>query len=342
MREINHSRETRRTFLGKTLAGVGGASSLFGYANAQEVIAQAGEDPKAEKLVKELLGSLREEQRGKIVLPFSDPRRRKIDNNWNIVEETIGGHFDKNQQLLIRDIFRELHSEQLREEVWRQFLEDNRGKNAKTPDEIFGTASIAIFEEPESKKFEFVLTGRHVTRRCDGNSSEGVAFGGPVFYGHASKSFNESPKHEGNAYWYQAKRANALYEMLDGKQRGKALKDHSRGERGTSTVALAGKKEGLEGLPVWEMTSDQRDLIMEVVSDLLLPFRESDRIEAASMINEQISNTHIAFYKNEDVGDDGVWDTWQLEGPSLVWYFRGKPHVHVWVHVKEPEAEKKA
>jgi hypothetical protein len=26
---------------------------------------------------------------------------------------------------------------------------------------------------------------------------------------------------------------------------------------------------------------------------------------------------------------------WQVEGPSMVWYFRGKPHVHVWVHIRD-------
>ena len=59
------------------------------------------------------------------------------------------------------------------------------------------------------------------------------------------------------------------------------------------------------------------------------------------MIHNQISDTHIAFYKNEDVGDDKVWDTWQLEGPQMVWYFRGDPHVHAWVHVKDPDMVKK-
>lgn len=336
---LNSSAETRRSFLGKSLIGAGSAASLLNGAETQKVIAKAGEEPKAEKLVRELLGSLNEEQRGKFVIPFDNPLRNKIENNWHILRERVGSHFDKNQQLLIRDIFRELHSEQLREEVWRQFMEDNRTKNAKTPDEIFGTASVAIFEDPDSDKFEFVLTGRHTTRRCDNNSTEGVAFGGPIFYGHASKTFYEKPEHEGNAYWFQAKRANELFEMLDGKQREKALKGDSRGERGARTVALTGKKEGLDGIPAWEMTSDQRALMLDVVTDLLAPFRQEDQVEAASMINNQISDTHIAFYKNEDVGDDKVWDTWQLEGPQLVWYFRGDPHVHTWVHVKEPKAE---
>ena len=31
-----------------------------------------------------------------------------------------------------------------------------------------------------------------------------------------------------------------------------------------------------------------------------------------------------------DIGNDGEWDNWRLEGPAFVWYFRGSPHVHVW------------
>ncbi|MDF1810740.1 MAG: DUF3500 domain-containing protein [Verrucomicrobiales bacterium] len=339
---LNQSTETRRSFLGKSILGAGGAAIIPESIHGEEVAKKASAEPKAESLIRELLSSLSEEQREKFVIPFDNPLRHKIENNWHILRERVGTHFDSAQQLLVRDIFRELHSEQLRDEVWRQFLEDNRSKNAKTPDEIFGTASVAIFEEPETDKFEFVLTGRHTTRRCDGNATEGVAFGGPIFYGHASKGFYEKPDHPGNAYWFQAKRANELFEMLDGKQREKALKNDSRGEQGTKTIELTGKKEGLDGIPAWEMTADQRKLMLDVVTDLLAPFREEDRIEAASMINNQISDTHIAFYKNEDVGDDKVWDTWQIEGPQLVWYFRGDPHVHTWVHVKEPVAEKKA
>lgn len=339
-----NSEETRRSFIGKSLIGAGSAAATLLDVNGQDISTGGSREPKAESLVKELLGSLSEEQRGKVVLPFDDHRRQKIDNNWHILRNVrVGKNFDKSQQLLIRDIFRELHSAELRDEVWRQFLEDNGGgKNSKkTPDDVFGTASVAIFEDQESDKFEFVLTGRHTTRRCDNNSTEGVAFGGPIFYGHAS-GFYEGPNHEGNAYWFQAKRANELYEMLDGKQREKALKDNSRGERGAKTVELTGKKEGLDGIPAWEMTADQRNLMLDVVSDLLAPFRVEDKAEAAGMINNQLSDTHIAFYKNEDVGDDKVWDTWQLEGPQLVWYFRGDPHVHTWVHVKDPDANKEA
>ncbi len=333
---------SRRSFLrGATLGSVGLSLGGTGFLGAEEEIARAGsfraEEPRAELLVRELMGSLTGAQREKVVLAFDDPLRQRIENNWNIVPHRIGQVFDVEQQLLLRDIFWELHSEEMREEVWRQFQEDNRGGGARTPDEIFGRASVAIFEDAAGGSFEWVLTARHTTRRCDGNATRGVAFGGPIFYGHASGSFYEKPDHPGNAYWFQALRANEVFAMLDGKQREKALKDHSRGERGTATVALRGEPEGIEGLPSWEMTSDQRLALRRVINDLLKPFRDEDREEALAMIDAQLPDTHIAFYRKEDVGDDQVWDTWQLEGPGMVWYFRGDPHVHTWVHVKQPD-----
>jgi hypothetical protein len=43
---------------------------------------------------------------------------------------------------------------------------------------------------------------------------------------------------------------------------------------------------------------------------------------------------------NHDIGNDGVWDNWRLEGPSFVWNFRGKPHVHIWINVADdPKVE---
>ena len=42
---------------------------------------------------------------------------------------------------------------------------------------------------------------------------------------------------------------------------------------------------------------------------------------------------HMAYYAQNDLGNDQVWDCWRLEGPSFVWHYRGAPHVHVWVHV---------
>src|SRR5205085_12037149 len=124
-------------------------------------------------------------------------------------------------------------------------VEHDNGENG------FGTCAVALFGQPGSGKFEFVFTGRHVTRRCDGDSVEGAAFGGPIFYGHqAGDNDAEKPDHPGNAYWYQAKRANELFQALNGKQRELALLEKARPERHEATIKLTGKKIGLDGIPV--------------------------------------------------------------------------------------------
>ena len=62
----------------------------------------------------------------------------------------------------------------------------------------------------------------------------------------------------------------------------------------------------------------------------------ADAEESMKLIEKNgFDNLHMAFYKNQDLGGDGIWDVWQIEGPAMVWYFRGDPHVHTWVHVRE-------
>ena len=81
-----------------------------------------------------------------------------------------------------------LHSEKYAKTVYDQVAHDSGQAG-------FGDSSIALFGKPGTGKFEFVLTGRHCTRRCDGDSVEGTAFGGPIFYGHAAEGFVEHPDH---------------------------------------------------------------------------------------------------------------------------------------------------
>ncbi len=284
------------------------------------------QDHASETLVKQLYDSLNAEQKGKCCLPFDDPLRSQIEANWQITKAQIGESFNRDQQDLIRQIFLKLHSDEYAQIVLGQVEHDGGFENC----------SIALFGEPNTGKFEFVLSGRHVTRRCDGDSVAGAAFGGPIFYGHAARSFRESPQHEDNVYWYQAKRANELFQALDGKQRELALLGDSRGEHGTDTVKVRGNSEGIRGIPVSELTADQRDLAEKVMEDVLKPFREVDRQESMNLIRKNgFDQLHFSFYKNEDIGDDGVWDVWQVEGPTTVWYFRGVPHVHTWVHIRD-------
>src|SRR5207302_9048014 len=221
---------TRRTFLKATVAGAAAvaASPLPSLAVSQ---AEKASTKKAtsETLVTTLFKSLNEEQQKSVCFPFDHPLRSKVDNNWMITDKKISEFYTKDQQAMIREIFTGLHSPEYAGKVAQQVQHDG-GK------EGFGGCSIALFGKPGMGKFEFVLTGRHVTRRCDGDSVEGAAFGGPIFYGHAAQGFNEKPDHPGNVYWYQAKRANELFQALDEKHRETALRTNPRQERHTDTV----------------------------------------------------------------------------------------------------------
>src|SRR5687768_8141907 len=174
---------TRRQFLqrsGTALAAVAGSTLLAPAARA------AASRPQSETLVTTLHKSLTEEQRKAIVFPFDHPLRSKVDNNWHITDKSLSGFFTPDQQAMVREIFLGLHSPEYAETVLKQ-VEHDSGKAG------FGSSSIALFGEPGTGRFEFVLTGRHCTRRCDGDSVAGAAFGGPIFYGHAAESFYEKP-----------------------------------------------------------------------------------------------------------------------------------------------------
>src|SRR6266850_2066941 len=96
------------------------------------------------------------------------------------------------------------------------------------------------------------------------------------------------------------------------------------------------KSRTIRGIPMTELTRDQKDLVRKVMADVLAPFRKADAAEAMTLVElNGFDHLHMAFYKNQDVGNDGVWDVWQIEGPAMLWYFRGEPHVHTWVHIRE-------
>ncbi len=318
---------SRRKFVTATVGGAAIASTAPLFFDAKPAYAKVDvtKGPDSETLVTTLYKSLNEEQRAAICLPFYHPQRSRVENNWHINKTRIS-QFTKDQQAMIREIFLKLHSPEYADKVFGQVEHDGG----------FAKGSIGLFGKPGSGKFEFVYTGRHCTRRCDGDSVEGTAFGGPIFYGHAAGTFYEEADHKGNAYWFQAKRANELYQALDGKQRKVALLDkRSRGERGNKTIQTKGSTKGLEGLPVSELAADQKGLFQKVLTDLLAPFRKQDAAEAMKLIKaNDLEKLHISYYKKENIGEDEVWDVWQVEGPKMVWYFRGKPHVHVWANIE--------
>lgn len=322
----------RRVFLASAAAAAAGSALAPVSVLAREA---APGRATSETLAAQLHGSLDEAQARLLCREFDDPLRGKVDNNWMITGRSIRDVLRPDQQDLVRQVFRSLHRPEHADAMMRQMVEDSEGKGFE------GGTSVALFGRPGTGRFELVLTGRHCTRRCDGDAVAGAAFGGPIFYGHqAGPRDEEAPDHPGNVFWYQARRANDLFQALDGRQRAQALVDgRSRPERATETVRLTGKREGLPGLRAADMTADQRRLLRDVMGDLLRPFREVDAEESMRCVASQgWENLHVAYFKQQDLGGDGVWDVWQVEGPRMLWYFRGEPHVHCWVHIRDAQS----
>ncbi|MFN0195696.1 MAG: DUF3500 domain-containing protein [Planctomycetaceae bacterium] len=320
---------SRRQFV-QTVGAVAAAASLPRVIVAAETKKKDSGAP--ENLVEKLHRSLSETQRQSIAFPWDHTDKRgllrlHVQNNWHITEPKINSSFfTDDQQELIEAIFFGLYQPDWHDRIRKQLKDDADGYGKEQ--------SIALFGEPGAGPFEFVMTGRHLTIRCDGNSTEHTAFGGPIFYGHAAQGFDEPADHPGNIFWEQALKANAVFEMLDGKQREKALIETAPDE---SAVGFREAGSSLPGLAIGEMSSDQKGQMQKVLDSLIAPYRNSDREEALACLEAQggLEQCALSFYKDSDLGNDGIWDIWRLEGPSFVWHYRGTPHVHVWVNVAD-------
>ena len=328
---------TRRRFV----QAVGASAAAVAVVPAMARAADEAK-PVPETLVKKLFDSLDVKQKEEVCFAwdFKDDRgvlRTHVSNNWQITDKKLNsGFFNKDQQDMIEALFWGMYSPDWHDRIKKQLQGDAGGYGKEQ--------SIAIFGTPGSGKFEFVMTGRHLTIRCDGDSTEHVAFGGPIFYGHAASGFDETVGHPGNVFWYQAQTANGLFKMLDGKQRELALIAKAPAE---SKVHFGGPDGRPQGIVVGELSSDQKAHAQKVLDALLEPYRTSDKDEVRKCLMAQggLDKCRLAFYQtdaqgNKDLGDDGEWDNWRLEGPSFVWHYRGMPHVHVWVNIADDPSVK--
>jgi hypothetical protein len=322
----------RRDFL-KTVGVTAAATALPLWA-VPKVEAAPTPNSAAETAVKGLYETLTDAQRKEVCFDwdYQDKRgllRTHVSNNWQITKHHIKGDFyTKKQQMIIHDVFKGIINPEWYPKFLKQLKDDTGGK------EWGSDQSMAIFGKPGTDKFEFVMTGRHMTIRADGNSQKHVAFGGPIFYGHAASGFNEKVHHPGNVFWHQAVMANKVYQMLDSKQQEKSLLEKLPSE---SAVAFRGTMAKFPGIAVSELAEEQKKELQKVLLALVEPYRKEDQEEALACLQRQggLDKCNLAFYKEGDIGNDGEWDNWRLEGPSFVWYFRGFPHVHVWVNVAD-------
>ncbi len=272
----------------------------------------------AETTVGELYESLSPQQKGTICFELGHQLQSKVNPNWHITKPRLENRFyTKAQRELVVRIIRGVASEDGFKRFEQQMKDDAGG---------LGAYAMAIFGKPGAGNFQWVLTGRHLTLRADGNTTKNVAFGGPIVYGHSAG------KPERNLFHYQTKKANEVFESLDEKHRQQALLKKAPKE---SEVPLQGEAGQFPGVSVGDLSSDQKELVEQTIKIGLAPYREADVDEVLQVLKKGggLDKLGMAFYQQGDLNDDKVWDIWRVEGPSFVWHFRGAPHVHTYVNV---------
>ena len=313
--------KNRRAFLG-TAAAIGATTLGAGswMPGARSVHAGPSSQSLAETIIGEFYESLTADQRNTVCKGFDDPLRKQVNANWHVVKPNIGSDFySKSQQTMAIEIVKKLTSESGFDTISKQTEDDDGG---------LGAYSVAWFGKPGDASFEWMLTGRHLTLRADGNTQQKTVFGGPVVYGHGEES---SP--EDNLFYFQTQKVNQVFAALDPAQKKLALltKDIP-----SESDVLVEARDAYPGLSVAKLSNDQRELVNEALTSILGVYREDDAKEATEVLKEVggIDSLNLQFYANDDLKSDGVWDMWRIVGKRATIHFRGAPHVHAYIHIQ--------
>jgi hypothetical protein len=307
----------RRTFI-QAIGGAAVATAMAPSLFTRPAHAAPTSSSVAETAVGRFYAALSDEQKKEVCFPFDHELRQRISANWHVTKHKIDDKFyTKEQRELLNEILKNVTSPDGYERLLKQTEYDDGG---------WGAYSVAVFGEPGSGKFQWEMTGRHLTLRADGDSVDRAAFGGPIIYGHGE----EDPKD--NLFHYQTQKVNEVFAALDTKQREAALlKDAPR----ESNVPIQGDAGEFPGIAVGELSADQKKLMEETIKVILAPYRQEDVDEVAAILKQTggLDKLHLAFYQQGDLKNDKVWDIWRVEGPAFVWHFRGAPHVHAYINI---------
>lgn len=284
----------------------------------------------SEELVAEFVATLTDAQKSRVCFSWEHTHpvlgllRRRLENDWRITKPRIESPFySPLQQRLLREIFRGLISPRWLQQVDFALQQDSGG---------FGKQqTIAVFQDSSLELTQLVFTSRHMTLRCNNDPGEPCAFGGPIFLGHEGASKNALDP-ASNVFWYQAIAATEFFEHLTDDQQRAAMRQQ-RPREGDISFRPA---QPASGLPISQLSESQKPLFEQFVARLVEPFREADAARFWKCFDVQggSDRCRISFF-SEGGQLDGVWRCWQIDGPSLLWYFRGTPHIHIWIHVAD-------
>lgn len=323
----------RRDFI--RVLGTGAAALTVGGLTPLQTAraARADKQKQAEGMIFELFQTLTADQKAKITRAWDHKPTatdkvtgRLATGNAAVNGLTIEKTYDKKQVKLLDDIFRSVANG---DTGYKSLSRDNRFDASGD----FESISAIIYGEPaEGKKFSLVFTGHHLTVRCDGNSEDATAFGGPLYYGHSPSGYATT-----NVFYGQTKAANDLFRALDKEARKVALitDKNKKWKDEHGTIKVPKKGETVPGLSFKDMSKDQQAATLALMKELVSPYRKEDGDEVMELIKATggMEKVSMAFYEETERTEKEPWSFWRLEGPGFVWSYRALPHVHTFVHV---------
>lgn len=269
-----------------------------------------------------LLETLTTDQRAELLVPYDHPLRQYHNRGvWAGGPTVATAGFDREQLQLVTDLMYAGLSPAGRAIVPNQFY-------LKLPDVLIN--NLLICGEPESGSCQVLFSGPHLNLRIGGANREGVAFGGPQVYG--DQRGNEEPGIPGNVYEPQLKAGMALLGSLSPGQRMEAILPESPIQ---TQIEVQGAGAALPGLPVRELNRAQQQQVEQMISLTLAPYPAEDVAYARRCLaaNGGLDAFSVSFYEDSRYEGSSLYQTYRLESPAAVFYFRGFPHVHAFFNI---------
>jgi len=206
----------------------------------------------------------------------------------------------------------------------------------RVPDEYFGkwpgvhSMRVLFCGDPRSSPYQLILTGAHLNLRLGGASREGAAFGGPLVYG--DQRGDSAVGLPGNLYRFQHQIAQRLWQTLRPEERRLALQKTSPIQ---TDIQLQGSDGAFAGVAMGRLAAGARSVARELVDAMLSTYPPDDVAHAMQCLehNGGVERLSLAYYADSDVDGNSQYQNFRIEGPGAVFYFRGSPHVHAFIHI---------
>lgn len=286
----------------------------------------------AEALIRELWGTLSNEQRTQVVKPWDHRSAMMLTRHRMVnaaLDRRIGQAYTPAQRDLLTRILRSMCSD---DEGYDRICRRENANTAWDNSGSFDNLGADFFGSmAENSPWSFVFSGHHLTVRCDGNSEPDYAFGGPIYYGHTPDGYSRR-----NVFYHQTQAVLSVFDSLNEQQRRQAVVVGTPGELEPSIRFRA--NQAFPGIAAADLSRVQKLLVLSVMREVLSPFRREDGDEVMDLVNRNggLNRIHLAFYRDRNATDNTRWHFWRLEGPGFVWNYRVLPHVHTYVNIAIP------